>query len=431
MAYTEKHEVHEANWLERMGSSFKGILVGLGLFILAFPLLFWNEGRAVATAKRLTEGAGNVVSVPFDKVDSANEGKLVHVCGKADTAEILEDTQFGVSVKAIRLRRQVEIYQWVEEKEVRRYKDKEGKTQEETTWKTPVLKWCSAPVDSDAFHGSNRSDAHVNPKQMAYGDMELIAKDVSLGAFRLPEANVKRIGGEKAFVFPQDYQVPETLRGAKMVNGTVYVPVDVPVVTTTAKPAATDSCSPLLNAARQTGSSNSVANAVAATFRDVAAKPQAGDLRVTFKVVEPHDISLIEKQTGDTFMPWAASDGEPISLQRDGRAEAATMFKAAQDSNKTMTWILRLVGFFVMFIGLKMILGPLTTLVDVIPILNGLVGAAAGLVAFLIAAVCSLITIAIAWFFYRPVLSIVLLAVAGAVVFWVMTIKKKRMGATA
>ena len=40
-----------------------------------------------------------------------------------------------------------------------------------------------------------------------------------------------------------------------------------------------------------------------------------------------------------------------------------------------------------------------------------------GLVAGVIALVCSLVTIAIAWIFYRPVLAIVLLLVAGAAIF--------------
>jgi hypothetical protein len=47
-----------------------------------------------------------------------------------------------------------------------------------------------------------------------------------------------------------------------------------------------------------------------------------------------------------------------------------------------------------------------------------------GLVAGLIAFICSLVTIAIAWLFYRPVLGIILLAVAGF--FGWMLIKKRK-----
>ena len=74
MAVTEERIVDNPSWAQRLGSSFKGVLVGLALFIAGFPILFLNEGRAVDTAKRLKEGAGAVVDVPADKIDAANEG---------------------------------------------------------------------------------------------------------------------------------------------------------------------------------------------------------------------------------------------------------------------------------------------------------------------------------------------------------------------
>ena len=62
---------HES-WFSRMGSAFKGILVGILLLIAWVILLWWNEGRAVLTAEGLTEGAGLVISVPADSIDPAN-----------------------------------------------------------------------------------------------------------------------------------------------------------------------------------------------------------------------------------------------------------------------------------------------------------------------------------------------------------------------
>ena len=46
-------EVTSQSWLSRIGGAIKGVLMGFVLFILAFPLLFWNEGRAVTTYKTL------------------------------------------------------------------------------------------------------------------------------------------------------------------------------------------------------------------------------------------------------------------------------------------------------------------------------------------------------------------------------------------
>ena len=76
-----------------------------------------------------------------------------------------------------------------------------------------------------------------------------------------------------------------------------------------------------------------------------------------------------------------------------------------------------------MFFGLSMVLKPLSVLADVLPILGDIVEMGAGLVAGLLALACALVTIAIAWIFYRPVVGIVLLAIAA---FFIWKLYQKR-----
>ena len=76
-------ETTSKSWLQRIISSFVGVLVGLVLIVASIVGIFWNEGRAIDTARALAEGAGAVVSVDASAVDPANEGKLVHVMGAA------------------------------------------------------------------------------------------------------------------------------------------------------------------------------------------------------------------------------------------------------------------------------------------------------------------------------------------------------------
>ena len=52
-----------------------------------------------------------------------------------------------------------------------------------------------------------------------------------------------------------------------------------------------------------------------------------------------------------------------------------------------MTWILRLVGFIVMWIGISMVFGPFTTFADVIPFVGDLLGMGVGFFSFILAAV--------------------------------------------
>ena len=56
-------EITRQGWLSRIGESFKGILFGIIVIPLCLILLWWNEGRAVTTARSLAEGAAAVVAV--------------------------------------------------------------------------------------------------------------------------------------------------------------------------------------------------------------------------------------------------------------------------------------------------------------------------------------------------------------------------------
>jgi tetratricopeptide (TPR) repeat protein len=81
---------------------------------------------------------------------------------------------------------------------------------------------------------------------------------------------------------------------------------------------------------------------------------------------------------------------------------------------------LRLGGALLMGIGFLLILGPLATVAEVIPLLGSIVGLGAGIAAAILAAGLSLTLIAMAWIWYRPLLGAALLAGVSALagVFW-------------
>ena len=147
------------------------------------------------------------------------------------------------------------------------------------------------------------------------------------------------------------------------------------------------------------------------------ALPQIGDVSVAFQVARPTEISVIAAQAGHSFEPYRAKAGGTIDLLQTGIQSVDEMIEKAQQGNKVLTCVLRLVGFVVMLIGLSMIFKPLSVQGDALPILGTIVGAGTGLIAFLIAACLSLVTIAIAWIVYRPLLGIALLVAAGGLTF--------------
>ena len=377
-------EVTSQSWFSRLGKAFKGILLGGVLFLVAFPLLFWNEGRAVHRAQALEEGSGMVISVAANSVDAANDGKLVHVSGKATTNETLSDPAFGITAKGLKLKRKVEIYQWMETSKSKTEKKLGGGTETVTTY-SYAKKWSGSAIDSGKF---KNPDNHSNPAVMPYQSEYYVAGEVELEAYSLPKFVVDQINRYSTLPISAGIQLPEEIKDtARNQNGTLYI------------------------------GGNPTA-------------PQVGDMRVSYEVVKPLDVSLIAKQVGNTFEPYRTRSGGSIQLMQTVIHSAESMFESAETSNVILTWILRFVGFIIMALGLKLVFKPLPVIADVLPIAGNIIGAGTGLVANILAAAFSLITIAIAWVFYRPLIGLALIAIA--VVFISFTkVRMKKVGTRA
>uniref|UniRef100_A0A8C9Q1Q4 Transmembrane protein 43 n=1 Tax=Spermophilus dauricus TaxID=99837 RepID=A0A8C9Q1Q4_SPEDA len=124
----------QPGFLERLSETSGGMFVGLMTFLLSFYLIFTNEGRALKTATSLAEGLSLVVSPEsIHVVAPENEGRLVHIVGALRTSKLLSDPNYGVHLPAVKLRRHVEMYQWVETEESREYTE-DGQTKTETRY---------------------------------------------------------------------------------------------------------------------------------------------------------------------------------------------------------------------------------------------------------------------------------------------------------
>ncbi len=363
--------VTQRSYGNRIGQSFGGVVIGGILFLVSFPLLFWNEGRAVRTYQALKEGAGAVVSVPAAPVDPAHEGRLVHVTGRAETLETISDPVFGVSAAALKLRRAVEMFQWVEKKSSHT-RTKLGGGEETVTTYTYEKTWKDEVVRSSSFE---EPAGHQNPGQTAFPDHHVNAGRVTVGDFTLSSSLLDLLDRYQDLPPPADHVLPAALSGrVTRTDDGFYVGRD-------------------------------------------PARPEVGDLRIRFDFVPPQEISLVARQTGSTFAPYPTKAGQSVELLQCGTVTAAEMFQHAQDTNRMITWLVRLGGFLLMLIGLAMVLGPLAVLASFIPLLGRLVGAGTGLVAGVLAAALSLVTIGVAWLTYRPLLGGGLLAGAVVVLF--------------
>jgi hypothetical protein len=370
-------EVTHTSWLSRIGGAFAGAVIGVVLFCGSFVLLFWNEGRAVTTARSLDEGAGVVRSVDAGAADPGNDGALVHLSGEAQTQEVLKDPLFAVSVRALRLHRTVQMYQWQENRSSTTEKQFGGGTETVTTYDY-VKKWSSRVTPSSDFRVPA---GHRNPAAMVFDGQELATRsvqagDVRVGGFRLADTQIAMIGGGRKLPLDEAFLArvrPRMLR-ASPAGGWLYL-------------------------------------------QGHGTEPRVGDLRVRFTVVPQGMVSVVAMQRGSKLLPYETRAGDTIELLQRGRVSAARMFDAAQADNTTLTWILRLAGTVMMLVGLSLVFAPLSVLADVIPPLGNLVEMGIGMAVSILATGLSILTIAIAWFTYRPLLSGGLL-LAGVAVFF-------------
>jgi hypothetical protein len=374
-------EVTSKSYGGRIVESLKGVVVGIVLILVAGGLLFWNEGRAIKRLRALEEGQGAVVSVKVDQVSPKHDGKLVHLSGMATTDEELHDATFGVRAKAIKLIRDVQMYQWTERKESKTKKELGGSSKTRTKYYYEK-KWSSKAVDSSRF---KKSAGHSNPSMPHHGQT-FTAREVRLGGYKLSPSLIGKMDQYKALgVTEKAFEE--------------------------AKPAVRDSF-------RRHGNG---------FYKGASpASPDIGDIKVEFRVVEPQTISLVARQTGDTFEPYATKAGGTIELLRPGTLSSDAMFEKAIEENANLTWILRLAGVVVMIIGFAFVFSPLSVLADVVPFLGNLVSMGTGLVAVILGLSLSFFAIAIGWVFYRPYIGIPLLVAAIGLPLLAMLRKSKQ-----
>lgn len=394
MAYTE---TKTTGYGTRVKNSCMGIGVGFALFIGGTVLLWWNEGRAVHTADMLEEAQQACVEMENpSKKDKSLDGELVCGTAMATTEDSLVDKEFGIGATAISLKRTVEYYQWVEHSETKT-EDKFGGSQEEVTTYTYKKEWSDSPIDSEGFKDPDYKGHNVVLANVEDG--EEWAENVTFGAYTLNEGLIHSMTDYEPLELDlsddllsqmnkNTQEAYERYYGKKDIapsdSGYNYVHVDENQLYLGVNPAA----------------------------------PQVGDVRVTFEKVMPAKVTVVSVVDGDSFKAFKAKNGEHFQRLVMGKKGIDEIFEGEKTTNTFLTWIFRLVGTLLVIGGLKGIFGIIETLLKVVPFLANIVGWGVGFVCTIVGIVWSLIVIAIAWVFYRPVLGIILLVIAGLLI-WI------------
>lgn len=339
-----------------------GFLGGIIVLIIGIAILWNNEGRSVKTQNAINEAKKSYQDVVSTAVDSQNEGKVIATNGEMNIGDtVLSDTKFGIHVNAAKLEKHVDMYQWVESCET---DDNDNKNC------TYTKEWKDTLENSNEFYESG----HTNPTMFKNANEEFLAKNIKVGAFVLPEALLKRLSCDKEIGYDE-----LTKQYQNQVEGYVV-------------------------------NNNYITNSV-----DVN-NPQIGDERVSYKYLEPGLVSMLGVQSGNSLVAFTGKQGKDVFVVRKGVYTGRQMLEQETKSNKTMKWILRVLGIILVYAGIGSLFSPLTNLTDKVPVLGKLVGFSTGLITFVLGTVISILVIAIAWFRFRPILSIILIAIAVALI---------------
>lgn len=386
----------------RVKQSFKSIATGFTLFLGATAMLWWNEGNSVKTADMLEEAQWVCVEMGNpNKKDASLEGQLV--CGTAMTAttDLLTDKDFGFSVNAISTKRKVEYYQWHETKTEETKEKSDGSEKKIITYDYRK-DWSPSPIGSSNF---KQHYDHVNVVLAEFDDDEQWAEHVSFGAYNLNNSLIHSIN--------------------------TYEPL---------RPDLSDDVLRVLDKTIQASYERHYTKKEDLNSNDynfvhvndnqlyLGLDPNAykvGDVRIKFEKVAPaHEVTVVAVVDGVGFKPFKAKNGYTLEKLVMGRKTMDQFFEDEQETNTFNTWAYRVLGIVMVIGALKLIFGFVVTLTRIVPFLSTIVGWGVGVICTVLGVVWSLLVIAVAWLFYRPIVGIALLAIAGILV-WIFALGGK------
>ncbi len=286
-----------------------GALLGVVLVLAAGACVYLSEDNAIRAAAALEQAGGDVKTIKADAVDPANNGKLVHLVGKATSTRKVSDPDLNIAVDALILSRVGETYQWKENK-----KEKKEKKETKVTYDYDKIWSKEKPANSNSFYDKKK----INPAKKPYEDIAKIPNQaVTVGPFTLTKGQVEKLSPDTDLpVTPEMLaMLPEEVKDRAKItpDGQLFVGFGTPE------------------------------------------NPQIGDVRIRYKVSSFQPVSILAQQNQATFEPYAPEGRSPVDLIKTGEHEAKSMLESAQAGNQMLVWILRVLGMIFMTLGVYLV----------------------------------------------------------------------------
>jgi len=368
----------KTSYWSRLWNALKWIIGWFVLLWASIFLLWWNENNYVEQKAALDETKWLTVETTADAINPDLDWQVVYVSWKTSSPseEALVDELFWVKTDDLKLIRNVEMYQWVEE-QTSDTEDNLWWSQTTTTKYTYHKEWSSDEIDSSNFE---HPKDHENPVWNFHS--ETYTKDpIMLGVYDITQTFGDRLDDTKSLNL-SGQEIREQ-SGMIISDYNIYI------------------------------------------WKD-ANKPEVWDMRIKFETLKPGTVSVVAEQHTDTLIAHTTTNGRNISLISESDASIDWLFDAAYSSNTMLTWLLRFLWIFGLWMWFSMIFSIFEALAKIIPFLWNLVWWAVGLVCLGLALIVWLTTIAIAWLVVRPVIWLSVLAVVIIVIIWMITLKKRK-----
>ena len=389
-------EVTQTGWGSNIGKSFGAAATGFVLFLLSFAVLWVNEGRINLGAE-----AEKSVAVDSSKLDASVENKLISLSGNLVSGEKLGDAQFVKPGDYLTLSRSVELYAWVEKKHTES-KDKIGGGTETKTTYDYVKEWTSSPQSSSSF---KYPEGHFNPKtELPVSQQTFTVTAGKIGAWNIDTTTIQMPGARETLV-PSD----ETLissGGAKIVSKYLFF------------------------------------------GENTMDSPKVGDYRIWYNYL-PNNIeaTAFGKASGDTIIPfyvgkdasksgqgatkedvsastfsWIMGEGGALYRVFEGSRDGA--IDAMKSEHNMILWIVRVVGFLLMWGGLTSLFEPIFSLLGVLPFLKDAGKFLIGIITFVVCLPLAILTIIISSIVHNLIALIVVLVLLAILIIFAVTRKK-------
>jgi len=273
----------------------------------------WIEVYAAMRSLSIDSGRHEAISVDVEKPDPNNDGRVVHITGKLESAAPAGDRIFGPipGSHAAFIRRTVEMRQW--KKSPPRRPSKEGFE----------LVWAKEEIDTR----SDGAPKGFQNEPMAIRDETAIASGLLLGGFELDEGVIAAI--DRLLDVPPTRELASKLEIA-MPGQQAFLSREWIVL---------NDGQPQISRYRIT---------------DDRVWP-AGALRVKFSILPLGPFTISGTQSGNRIRAFASSGGASMLIALTGIHSREALFHSADSSNRFMYWAIRILASIVIFVGLHLL----------------------------------------------------------------------------